>query len=276
MPHSLITKRWDVFISHAGEDKEAIARPLADELRRRGYSVWYDEFTLRLGDSLRGSIDRGLAQSRYGVMVLSSHFFEKHWPAQELNGLAALEAGGEQVILPVWHRITHADVVRQSPILADRMAVSTDHGLEAVVAAIEHVLNPPLSEDLNEQLQEAQRGLEEYRCPTCGAPISTRSGVELSEHDSGGYEDFECGFSHIDGFTQRPCPSDPKFPRLEEYDFVFKEVSGDSDWKWQCFATARTDQARRVSLVMGLGRTQEEARDRVVKHYYEVAKPWKR
>ena len=65
---------WDVFISHATEDKEAIARPLADALRDGGLRVWYDEFSLTLGDSLRQSIDRGLARSLFGVVVVSPSF----------------------------------------------------------------------------------------------------------------------------------------------------------------------------------------------------------
>ncbi len=84
-------ERSDVFISHASEDKEAIAKPLADALKARGLAVWYDDFSLKLGDSLRQSVDRGLARSRLGVVILSPYFFEKHWPAQELNGLATRE-----------------------------------------------------------------------------------------------------------------------------------------------------------------------------------------
>jgi TIR domain len=79
---------WDVFISHASEDKEAIARPLAEALVNAGLKVWYEAFSLKLGDSLRQSIDRGLAQSRYGVVILSPNFFEKQWPQRELNGLS--------------------------------------------------------------------------------------------------------------------------------------------------------------------------------------------
>lgn len=77
---------WDVFISHASEDKEAVVRPMAAALVQAGLRVWYDEFTLTLGDGLRESIDRGLAQSRYGIVVLSPSFFGKRWPQQELSG----------------------------------------------------------------------------------------------------------------------------------------------------------------------------------------------
>ena len=138
-------KRWDVFISHASEDKESIAHSLAVALRDRGLQVWYDGFALALGDSLRASIDLGLAQSRFGVVILSQHFFAKHWPQVELNGLAAIEVGGTKVILPVWHGVTREDVAKFSPTLADKMAVSTDEGLERVVAAILDVVKPDSS-----------------------------------------------------------------------------------------------------------------------------------
>jgi hypothetical protein len=103
---------WDVFISHAWEDKEDIARPLAEASRRKGLRVSYDEFALTLGDSLRRSIERGLAQSRYGVVILSPDFFGKEWPQKELDGLTAREVGSGKVILPIWHNVTWEDVRR--------------------------------------------------------------------------------------------------------------------------------------------------------------------
>jgi hypothetical protein len=133
---------WDVFISHATEDKHEIARPLADALNNRGVRVWYDDFALTLGDSLRQSIDRGLAKSLFGVVILSHHFFDKHWPQQELNGLANREVEGEKVILPVWHNINAEGVRHSSPTLADRKAVSTSEGLEVVVQKIMQVVRP--------------------------------------------------------------------------------------------------------------------------------------
>jgi hypothetical protein len=55
----------DFFISHASEDKDGLVRELAEALRTKGARVWYDEFTLRIGDSLRRNIDQGLANSRF-------------------------------------------------------------------------------------------------------------------------------------------------------------------------------------------------------------------
>lgn len=70
---------YDVFISHASEDKDDFVRPLAERLRDEHIEVWYDEFTLRIGDSLRRSIDKGLAQSRFGIVVLSPSFGRNRW-----------------------------------------------------------------------------------------------------------------------------------------------------------------------------------------------------
>jgi hypothetical protein len=116
---------YDAFISHATEDKEKVVKPLANALTRTKYRVWYDEFELRVGDSLRKSIDKGLLNSRFGVVVLSPAFFAKKWPQYELNGLTAREMDGHKVILPVWHMLDRDDVLAYSPILADKVALST-------------------------------------------------------------------------------------------------------------------------------------------------------
>lgn len=69
------SREYDVFISHASEDKPSIVRSLADALVAEGLTVWYDEFELRIGDSLRRKIDLGLAKSRVGLVVLSKRLF---------------------------------------------------------------------------------------------------------------------------------------------------------------------------------------------------------
>ena len=118
------------------EDKDDVARPLADKFIEKGLKVWYDEYTLTVGDSLRRSIDQGLAGCRYGLVILSPHFFAKEWPQKELDGLVAREDGSEKRILPVWHNVGRKDVVAFSPILADKLGVSTAKGLNHVVTEI--------------------------------------------------------------------------------------------------------------------------------------------
>jgi hypothetical protein len=127
---------WDVFISYASQDKTDVARPLADILAARGVRAWLDEAEMTLGDSLRVKIDAGLNQSQFGVVILSPSFFSKEWPKSELDRLLARETDGVKVILPVWHRVTLADIRKYSAILAGRLGVSTDKGLHYVARTI--------------------------------------------------------------------------------------------------------------------------------------------
>jgi len=132
----------DVFISHASEDKEEIVRPLANALIDQGLDVWYDEFTLRIGDSLRQKIDRGLANSRVGLVVLSPNFISKGWTNYELDGIVTRTVSGEQILLPIWHNITKQQVVNFSPSLADKVARTTaTHTVEEIAAEIADLLN---------------------------------------------------------------------------------------------------------------------------------------
>jgi hypothetical protein len=119
-------KLYDVFISHASEDKKEVVFPLVDQLKNLGVRVWYDEFQLKVGDSLSRSIDHGLAQSTFGVVVISPAFLRKNWPEYELRGLVSREIGGEKVILPVWHNIGREEILKYSPTLADKKALNTD------------------------------------------------------------------------------------------------------------------------------------------------------
>lgn len=131
----------DAFISHAGEDKDEVARPLTERLEALGHSVWFDEQQIVVGESLSESIDRGLYQSRFGVVILSPAFFAKPWPKRELAALVARETiDGERVILPVWHEIDAQELVRFSPTLADLYAARTSEGLDAVAELISQAI----------------------------------------------------------------------------------------------------------------------------------------
>ena len=117
---------YDFFISHASEDKDSLVRPLAKALEDRGARVWYDEFTLNIGDSIHEAVSRGLRASRAGIVVLSHDFFAKRWPRHELDGLMALaNRRPGNSILPIWHGVTALQVSGFSPGLAGIFALST-------------------------------------------------------------------------------------------------------------------------------------------------------
>lgn len=132
---------FDVFISHASEDKDSVVRPLAQALREGGLRVWFDEFELGIGDSLRRKIDQGLARSRFGVVVLSRSFFGKGWTNYELDGIVTKAVSGDQVLLPIWHEITKKEVIEYSPSIADKLARSTaTHTVEEIAEEIVSVI----------------------------------------------------------------------------------------------------------------------------------------
>jgi hypothetical protein len=136
---------WDLFISHASEDKEPLVRPLATELSRLGLRVWYDEFSLRAGDSLSASIDRGLAESEVGLVVISPSFMAKPWPRKELAGLVAGQVGRDQLILPIWFNVSRDEVLAFSPTLADMVAlVAVDSSLSDLALRILERVKPEL------------------------------------------------------------------------------------------------------------------------------------
>ncbi|HEY5053944.1 MAG TPA: toll/interleukin-1 receptor domain-containing protein [Solirubrobacterales bacterium] len=200
----------DVFIAHAGEDKEAVARPLADALLSLGWAVWLDELKLTIGDSLSRRIDDALSRTRFGVVVLSPDFFAKEWPRRELAGLAAREVdGGSKVILPVWHNVDHAYIVQHSPTLADRLGALTSAGIENVAQEISlalretaavtstsaevdsaettkvrrrSLLTIPTTADERSRLVQKQSDWWEYRL-YAGALMEGRIGLEGKWHD---------------------------------------------------------------------------------------------
>ena len=116
----------DVFLSHASEDKDAIARPLKEALEARGLTVWFDEIKIKVGQSIRLEIEKGITHARFGVVILSPDFFAKQWTQAELDALFSKKmASGENVILPIWHRVTKDQVNAQSPLLSGILALNS-------------------------------------------------------------------------------------------------------------------------------------------------------
>lgn len=131
---------YDIFISHASEDKDSFVRPLANALAKQKYKIWYDEHSLKIGDSLSEKIDAGLANSKYGVVVLSKNFFRKEWPKRELRGLVAKETEGQGKILPIWHNIEKSEILKYSPTLADLIAIKSILGVNHVSKEISQII----------------------------------------------------------------------------------------------------------------------------------------
>ena len=120
-------EEYDVFISHAWEDKDDFVDELVDEMRKAGITVWYDTTKISWGDSMRQRIDEGLRRSKFGVVVLSPNYIAegKYWTKAELNGLFQLESINGKTLLPIWYNLNKQDVINFSPIIADKKAMTT-------------------------------------------------------------------------------------------------------------------------------------------------------
>lgn len=119
--------QYDVFVSHAWEDKEDFVEEFIQELRDLEIRVWYDKSRIKWGDSMRAKIDEGLKKSRFGVAVLSPNYIAegKYWTKAELDGLFQMESVNGKTLLPIWHKLTKKEVMDYSPIIASKLAMTT-------------------------------------------------------------------------------------------------------------------------------------------------------
>lgn len=133
---------YDVFISHASEDKEPFVDNLVAELSQRGVKVWYDRQVLTWGRSIRQNIDYGLRQSKFAIIVLSEHYIQKFWTQKEFNALFNLGSQIGDFILPIWHNITPERAKEFSPMLSDSIAlISSEHTVAEIADMFIEKLN---------------------------------------------------------------------------------------------------------------------------------------
>lgn len=151
-------KEYDIFISHASEDKEEFVRPLANSLKSFGVKVWYDEFTLRIGRSLSRSIDKGIVNSNYAAIVLSPYFFKKNWTEYELKSFNSFEIENSDIILPIWKNVSVQDVRNFSPYMADKISLIVENlTIEEIAIKIIEVARPDIFENYHKKLAYERR-----------------------------------------------------------------------------------------------------------------------
>jgi hypothetical protein len=157
-------KKWDLFISHAKEDKKDLVEPLATNLERLGVSVWYDKLSLSAGDRLSAAIDKGLKNSVFGLLVISPAFLAKKWPKYEGEVLLEREKAADTMILALWHNVEYEQVYIWSPELADRLPIRT-YGLNSVDIALEiiKVIRPDILTNVHKRVAELKQSAEAKR-----------------------------------------------------------------------------------------------------------------
>lgn len=138
-----IVKEFDVFISHSSDDKDSFVNDLATSLKKSNISIWYDTDSIGWGQSIRQEIDKGLAHSKYGIVVISPSFIEKYWTSYELDGILQKEGStGRQMILPIWHNVTADQVQKYSYSISLRNALNTGiNTMEDIVENLKKLLH---------------------------------------------------------------------------------------------------------------------------------------
>jgi len=130
------------FISHDSRDKDDLVRPLATRLRGALCPVWYDEFSILPGESIRASIDAGLRDSRRCVAVLSPYYLENEgWARGEFDAIVTrhMNSGGG-ILIPIWHNVTQEQIAEFSPLAAGIGAINTNLGEDEVFARVHRAL----------------------------------------------------------------------------------------------------------------------------------------
>lgn len=199
---------------------------------------------------------------------------------------------GGKVILPLWHGVTAEQVRNYSLPLTDRLALKTSEiDADDIPIRILKIVRPDIYDEYprshheklltGEAMQELHGEIEQIReelceqaerveaCPHCNAPLTRMGHEDIPDaHTIVCHKSFDCGYSETDGWMTRPCPSDPKFPKLEDFELKTKWDEGRNVW-W-AFAVAKTRMAMKVSLTPTHGKTEEEARERLAEKYCQL------
>lgn len=132
------------FISHDSRDKDELVRDLALELSKLMCPVWYDEYSLKVGDSLRASIEKGLRETKKCIVVLSPNFLANGgWGKAEFDSIYMREiVEKDNVILPVWHRVGVKEVYEYSPRLADKVGLTSSLGTQELARRLKLAIQP--------------------------------------------------------------------------------------------------------------------------------------
>jgi hypothetical protein len=292
-------RKWDIFISHAFDDQESFVKPLAIALHQLGVKIWYSEFSLEVGDSISRSIDKGLAESQYGLVVISKNFMGKKWPEYELRGLVNREIMEDKVILPIWHGVTKEDVLKFSPPLADKLALNTaNHEAQDIAIQILRIIRPDIYnkhpraqleriingtalselqsefERMKQELDKAKEELSQFQCPICKSPMIQQNEVPLDPEQRhwGTLEVYECGHEILGGTVQTICPYHPEFPKFEDYELLTQFYPNTDSNKWSCYAQPKTKWAKMLSLGHQFGESEQEVIQKTRKKYEAFAR----
>ena len=189
--------------------------------------------------------------------------------------------------MPIWHGVSKREVAQLSPSLSDKFAIDTRRvdAQEAAIkilrmvrpdlyqkhprAELEKIASGEAIQELQCEIEELKEQMAEYQCPHCGAPLSIKIDTPADEEQKHWdlREIYECGFQIFGGTIEHPCPSDPNFPKLEDYELIINRVEDETVEEWRCHARPKTDMARTLRLDMVQGKSEAEVRKKMETTY---------
>lgn len=141
---SYLSDLRDVFLCHAWDDRQGAAKELHDLLESRGVSVWFSEKDVALGSSLLREIDKGLAKSRVGIVLVTPCFLKRI----KGEGIADKELSvllARDLLVPIVHNTTFDDLREISPLLGSRSGLSTvEESMVDIAAKLAELLTPEM------------------------------------------------------------------------------------------------------------------------------------
>ena len=140
--------RKDVFLCHAGEDKNEYIIPLKTALDKENITSWLDEIHIEWDDSITKKVNEGLRISKYVVVFFSNNFFNKNWPERELNSvLSQMASSGEKRILPIALTKNLLNEVKDKyPLLSDIKFLFWEDGLDKIIISLNRLFNKQTKE----------------------------------------------------------------------------------------------------------------------------------
>ncbi|WP_263832612.1 toll/interleukin-1 receptor domain-containing protein [Sulfurospirillum oryzae] len=131
------------FISHDSRDKDTLVRELAQEMYSLACPIWYDEYTLKGGDNLRESIEKGLKEAKKCIVILSKNFIENNgWTKTEFETILVREIyKNENILIPIWHGVSKDDIYEYSPQLLNRLGLNTNKGIKVLAKELVDLIN---------------------------------------------------------------------------------------------------------------------------------------
>ncbi|CAA6815244.1 MAG: Unknown protein [uncultured Sulfurovum sp.] len=117
-PHQQIS--YDLFLSYSSNDREAIIKPLYNELQDENFQAWFDIKEIRWGDSIVKKMENGITNTKIVIFFISKSYLKSFWTLKELRSIIAIQqVTNDKIIFPILLGVSEKEIIESVPFLAD-------------------------------------------------------------------------------------------------------------------------------------------------------------